>query len=267
MRLPLRFVCILLVLVCSAAAQERKARVLLIGTPPDHPPRSHMYLYECGVLAKCLRQTPGIEAIVSEGWPKDAALLEGVTCVALYSNPGGNIVLAPENRPAAQKLFDAGCGFVAIHWATDCAIDPGQDYLKLLGGWWSGKFGGLDIRDTRAVQLDSAHPISRGWRDFDIHDEIYLRTALLNQAYPLIKVAAGGGEQIVAWAFERPDGGRSFGTTLGHFHEVWRTESFRRLVTNGVLWSAKVEIPASGAPVALTEEDLTLPPDPREPQK
>jgi len=56
-------------------------------------------------------------------------------------------------RTAPQRRsFSYGCGFVAIHWATDCAIDPGQDYLKLLGGWWSSKFGGLDIRDTRAVQ-------------------------------------------------------------------------------------------------------------------
>jgi hypothetical protein len=129
-----RLLIILLAFVTTAVAQERKARVVLIGTPLDHPPRSHMYLHECGVLEKCLRQTPGIETVTSEGWPKDAALLEGVTCVVLYSNPGGNIVLAPENRPAAQKLFDAGCGFVAIHWSTDCAVEVGQDYLKLLGG-------------------------------------------------------------------------------------------------------------------------------------
>jgi type 1 glutamine amidotransferase len=86
----------------------------------------------------------------------------------------------------------------------------------------------------------------------------------MNTAQPLIKVAAGGGEQIVAWTFERPDGGRSFGTTLGHFHEVWRGESFRRLIVNAILWAAKLEVPAAGAPVALGEEALALPPDPRE---
>jgi type 1 glutamine amidotransferase len=259
-----RLLIILLAFVTTAVAQERKARALLIGTPLDHPPRSHMYLHECGVLEKCLRQTPGIETVISDGWPKDAALIEGVTCVVLYSNPGGNIVLAPENRPAAQKLFDAGCGFVAIHWATDCAVETGQDYLKLLGGWWGMKFGGLDVRDTRLVQINPAHPICRGWRDFDTHDEIYLRTVLMNTTQPLIKVAAGGGEQIVAWTFERPDGGRSFGTTLGHFHEVWRGESFRRLIVNAILWAAKLEVPEAGAPVALSEEALALPPDPRE---
>lgn len=256
-----------LALISPAIAQDRKAKVLLIGMPPDHPPRSHMYMFECGVLAKCLAQIPGVETVISEGWPKDAAILDGVTCVALYSNPGGNIVLKPENRPAAQKLFDGGCGFVAVHWATDCALETGQDYLKLLGGWWSPKFGGLDIRDTRIKQLDPAHPVSRGWSDFDSRDEIYLRTVLMNTAHPLIKVAAGGGEQIVAWTFERPNGGRSFGTTLGHFHEVWRGESFRRLITNAIVWAARLEVPAAGTPVAVTAEDLTLPPDPREPKK
>ena len=78
------------------------------------------------------------------------------------------------------------------------------------------------------------------------------------------KVAAGGGEQIVAWTFERPDGGRSFGTTLSHFHEVWRGESFWRLIVNAILQAAKLEVPEARAPVALGEEALALPPDPRE---
>ena len=53
-------------------------------------------------------------------------------------------------------------------------------------------------------------------------------------------------------------------TSFGHFHEVWRGESFRRLTVNAILWAAKLEVPEAGAPVALGEEALALPPDPRE---
>jgi hypothetical protein len=60
----------------------------------------------------------------------------------------------------------------------------------------------------------------------------------------------------VAWAFDRADGGRSFGFTGAHFHRNWGDENFRRLVVNAILWSAKVDVPADGARVELDPADL-----------
>ena len=72
----------------------------------------------------------------------------------------------------------------------------------------------------------------------------------------------GGKDQTVAWVLERkgPNGGRSFGTTLGHFHDNFRIEAFRRMIVNGILWSAGLEVPKDGAKVSATKEELTLPP-------
>jgi hypothetical protein len=60
----------------------------------------------------------------------------------------------------------------------------------------------------------------------------------------------------MAWAYERPDGGRGFGFTGGHFHRNWGDENFRRLVVNAILWSAKVDVPGSGAKVEFDPADL-----------
>jgi len=87
---------------CAGAGAQ--ARVLLIDTPLDHPPRSHMYLYECGLLEKCLRQTQGIETVISEGWPNDSAVIEGVTRVALYSNPGQHRLRTGESSRRAEAV-------------------------------------------------------------------------------------------------------------------------------------------------------------------
>ena len=65
-----------------------------------------------------------------------------------------------------------------------------------------------------------------------------------------------GRPETLAWAFERADGGRSFGFTGGHFQRNWGDEDFRRLVVNAILWSAKVEIPKEGAKVDLDAIDL-----------
>jgi len=42
----------------------------------------------------------------------------------------------------------------------------------------------------------------------------------------------------------------------------WGLESMRRFVTNGILWSAGLEVPAGGAPVAFDPADLKLHLDP-----
>ncbi|MBV9122871.1 MAG: thioesterase, partial [Planctomycetes bacterium] len=65
-----------------------------------------------------------------------------------------------------------------------------------------------------------------------------------------------GREEILAWAFRRPDDGRSFGFSGGHFHRNWGNQNFRRLVVNAILWTAHVDVPPGGARVDLKPGDL-----------
>ena len=68
--------------------------------------------------------------------------------------------------------------------------------------------------------------------------------------------AHAGRAETIGWAFERKDGGRSFAFTGADWHTNWKAEGQRRLVVNGILWSAKVGIPEGGAPVAFAAEDI-----------
>lgn len=53
-------------------------------------------------------------------------------------------------------------------------------------------------------------------------------------------------EHAVAWAVERPDGGRGFGATIGHFYSNWQNDNYRRLILNAIVWTARAEVPANG---------------------
>jgi hypothetical protein len=66
---------------------------------------------------------------------------------------------------------------------------------------------------------------------------------------------AAGTEDVVAWAYDRPGGGRSFSFTGGHLHVSFGEEGYRRFLVNGILWAAGLEVPKDGAPVALTAAD------------
>src|SRR5213075_1473241 len=81
-------------------------------------------------------------------------------------------------------------------------------------------------------------------------------TPLLRTVSPKATAPATGNEAIVAWVYERPAGGRSFAFSGAHLHRSFAEEGYRRLLVNGILWTAGVDVPASGAPVKLDPADL-----------
>jgi hypothetical protein len=62
--------------------------------------------------------------------------------------------------------------------------------------------------------------------------------------------------EVVAWAYERANGGRSFAFTGCDLHRNWTVEGQRRFVTNGILWSAKLPVPQDGAPTPMAPGDI-----------
>jgi hypothetical protein len=247
-------VALAVVVACSIASADEKpkTKVLLIGKDPDHPYGSHMYLHTCGVLAKCLELTPGIETAVSNGWPKDAKTLEGVKAIAIYTSPAAELLLDGPHRDNVAKLMKSGVGLVTIHWASSIK----KDNLERLGPTWLSYAGGT----SPLKQLLSEHPICHGWKEYEIDDEYYMNPTI-EKAKPLLQVRETKGKDvIVGWVYEREGGGRSFATTLGHPYKNFQIEAFRRMVVNGILWAAHVEVPKEGARVDISETALALPP-------
>jgi type 1 glutamine amidotransferase len=261
-------ICSALVLVAfacglAAAGEKGKTTVLYIGKNPDHPHGSHMYMHVGSVLAECLKGTSGVQTVVSNGWPKDAAVLEGVDTIVVYTSPAAEILLDGPHRDQVDKLMKSGVGLVTIHWASSVGQKNferlGPAWMSYLGGTWVSN-AGLSGGASPLKQLVPDHPICRGWQEYEIDDEYYLKP-VMGDAKPLLSVREKkmGDEVIVGWAFERPDGGRAFGTTLGHPYANFQIEAFRRMIVNAVLWTAHVEVPKDGAPVSVRPEVLALP--------
>ncbi len=59
--------------------------------------------------------------------------------------------------------------------------------------------------------------------------------------------------ESVAWCIERPDQGRGMAVVMPHFYRNWSNEDLRRFVLNGVIWTARLEVPASGANSSLPD--------------
>jgi type 1 glutamine amidotransferase len=180
---------------------------------------------------------------------------------------GGNRLVA--HREAFQRLMNEGVGFVAVHWATGVGYSKLADdetfretYKNILGGWFRRPPGDVYIGTGRLVQVDRQHPICRGWDGHDVQDELPGLVFTPMPVWPSSQCAGQGSRGGVV--FQRPDshGGRSFGTVLGHYHDNFVQEGFRRALVNGILWSAHLDIPEGGANVTVDPQALQLPPPP-----
>lgn len=250
---------------CEIAPADETSRVLLIGHQPDHPWGSHMYLHTAGMLAKCLELNGDIQTTISDGWPKDESQLADVDTIVIYTSPAAELLLDGPHRQQVLDMMQRGCGLVTIHWASTVKQENldrlGPAWMQLLGGTWISNVG-LSTDTSRLKQLKPEHPISRGWSEYEIRDEFYLNPRITDEATPLLQVSTRGQDVVVGWAYERPNGGRSYATTLGHFYDNFQREEFRRAIVNAILWTAQREVPAGGAAVNLSEAALALPPMP-----
>lgn len=255
---------------------RKLAKIVLVAGTPSHPPGTHEYLATQAVLKNLLDQNPGVHvAIVRDSWPKNPRILEGARTIVWYTDGAKNHpLLDPAKAGAIQALLDKGAGFVALHYGLNASKELGVRMLPWLGGIFDPDISGGTgaIKWTPVFKTLPTHPISRGVTPFAINDEWYFNMRFVPGMKGVTPLVTGvppedlrknedtkkypGRAEILAWAYDRPGGGRSFGITTPHTHEDWADEGLRRLVVNAILWTAKVEVPKKGAKVALDLDDL-----------
>jgi type 1 glutamine amidotransferase len=249
---------------CLAAG---KKKVLLLGQGPDgHPKETHEYMAGVRILARLLARLPDLEVQVTRAdgaWKEGPKLLERADAVVLFLSEGARWIDADAGRRKAfANLADRRTGLVALHWAIGTReAKPIEGFLRLLGGCHGGPDRKYAVVEVEAHVADAKHPIARGIEKFRVKDEFYYRLKFVKPAgsiRPLLLVPIDGKEETVAWSWERPKGGRSFGFSGLHFHANWRLPAYRRLVAQAVLWTLDLPIPQTGLDVTIPAEELRL---------
>src|SRR5437016_14637908 len=143
---------------------DKKAKILLIGKDLDHARNTHTYLSDCELLAKCLRQTGGVETLVSNGWPQSQEALQGVKAIVLHTRLGGTVLFRGPQRRQAEELLQKGVGITAIHWGTGAETPEGEQWLHTLGGWFNAERDGFSqylVQASKLRRSDPRHPVCR----------------------------------------------------------------------------------------------------------
>jgi type 1 glutamine amidotransferase len=265
-------------------------RLVMIAGRPSHGPGQHEHNAGVALLQRCLQNVPGIQAVAHfGGWPSDPNALDGADAILIYADGGGGHPAIQEDR--LQQLgrhMDRGVGLAALHYAVEVPVETGgQEFTRWLGGHYETNYS---VNPIWVAQYEGfpVHPITRGVQPFSTRDEWYFSirfrpgmegvTPILQARpsdetrdgpyvsprgpYPHIQ-AAKGQVETMAWAVERPDGGRGFGYTGGHFHENWGNSEARKLVLNALVWVSGAEVPPGGVSCTVTPEDLQRNLDPK----
>lgn len=243
-----------LALAASAAlnAAEPAKRVLLIGQGPDgHPPQTHEFLAGVRILDHLLAGVPDVEATTANGdepWPEGPKLLDQADAVVLFLSQGGRWMRSdPDRYEALGRLAERGGGIVALHWAVGAKdaeyIEP---CLRFLGGCHGGPDRMYVKAETTLAPARPRHPIATGIEPVRILEEIYYELKFTPRSpgvAPVLTAEVEGRPQTAAWAWERPDGGRSFGFVGLHYHANWSERVYRRLVVQAILWTLNRPVP------------------------
>lgn len=268
-----------LLLVASIAVRSVGAeRVLIVVGPSSHPPGSHEVAAGGRLLQHCLehmQNVPGVKGDVVYEWPSKSLRDNAATVVFIGDQfPPNRFPNPRQNLADLDAMMKRGCGLACVHYATglraeDVAEDGEHPLLHWMGGYFATrcKHHQSIAKIYPAATITPAapqHPVSRGWKEFTLHDEPYINNYFGtdgNQLSPSVMAFATSQlppenpkREIVAWGVERSDGGRGFGIVMPHFYKNWRQDDLRRFILNAVVWTAKLEVPAEG--VQTTAPDL-----------
>ncbi|MDX1962482.1 MAG: family 16 glycoside hydrolase [Pirellulales bacterium] len=268
----------------------RKKLVLVAGSP-SHGPGDHEFNAGSQLLKKCLaQQTPQlVTALYKGGWPQDPTAYDNADGIMLYMDGGGGHPVIQRNRLAEiDNLMKQGVGLACAHYAVEVPKEKGgPDFLNWIGGYFEMHWSVNPHWDAQMQSLPQ-HPITNGVQAFKLNDEWYyhmrfrekmegvtpILTAVAPESTvgndgphsgnPTVRAAVKNKEpQHLAWAYERPDGGRGFGYTGGHFHRNWRDDNNRKLYLNALLWICKLDVPAEGVQSSVSEVDMKENLDPK----
>jgi trehalose utilization protein len=267
------------------AAEPAKKKVVFLSGNPSHGRMAHEHRAGNMILAEALNRS-GLDVeshvVPDNGFPEDLSVFENASTVVIFCTGHGGHILKP-HLDDFDKIMRGGTGVVMIHWATEAEKGKvGNKFLEWMGGFCELDWSVNPHWAPHFLQLPD-HPICNGVKPFKVHDEWYYHMRFVDElkgvtpilsdlppaetlrrpdgarsGNPTVRRAVANGEpQHVAWAYERPAGGRGFGFTGAHNHDSWRDDNFRKVVLNAILWTANVEVPKNGCPSApLTKVEI-----------
>jgi len=266
-----------------AAPKEGARTIVFVGGPKDHgAPGRHEYYRDLSALKYCIDHATNINGVTTRlynGKVPAINMLREPAAIVLDSSgdrtPEETHALFPQNDTTDQKTYDPwttkrlqefdalmkkGTGLAVLHYTTHVVNESAQKYfLDWIGGYYKTGYSKV-VMDTWTTALASPdHPVLQGVQPLTYQEEIFTNEVLPEDARRTMLITGKskmGVSSPIAWVVQRDGGGRGFVMAGQDMHKNLLEESNRRLLVNGILWAAHVEVPKEGVMCDISEEAM-----------
>lgn len=156
-------------------------------------------------------------------------------------------ITAEAKADLLARLKD-GKGLVALHHCLG-SYQNWPEYTKIIGGKYHLEKhveNGVEKPastykhdvDFQVQVADSSHPVTKGLKDFAIHDETYGRFEVRPEAHVLLTTDEPTSTRAIAWA-KTYAAARVVCLQLGHDHLAYENPNYQRLLAQAIRWAAR----------------------------
>lgn len=237
--------------------ESKPKKIAFLAAKPSHGEGCHGWDVDAAFVKDCLLHATNIQPpqidIYNDAWPKDESVLDDADAVIFFADGREHHPLAVPGRiEKIRELAKKGKGIAFLHYSIDPPPGAMPDFLDWMGGSYEVGLSQNPINTAKVTPIANGHPITRGCGGYVVEDEWYFDIRLRPNDANVVPLMTGKlpprdpQDKVLAWAYTRPNGGRGFGFAGGHYNRNWHIEPFRKLVLNGILWTAGIDVPEGG---------------------
>ena len=229
----------------SAKTGKAGTRILIV-TGIDHP--GHKWRQTTPVLKEAIEKDPRLAVDVVED-PNFLASprLHDYTAIVHHWMNWKAAAPGPAARENFRRFVTGGKGLVVVHFGCG-AFQDWPEFVKIAGRVWDPKLRGHDPRGPFRVEIaDAEHPVTRGMKPFETHDELYTCLAGDTPIHVLATARSRVDKKVYPMAFVLPCGkGRVFHSVLGHDVKALANPPVGELFRRATAWAAGLPPVARG---------------------
>jgi type 1 glutamine amidotransferase len=141
-----------------------------------------------------------------------------------------------------------GKGLVVLHHAI-ASYQGWPEYRKIIGARYYLEPTTVEgVRKARSTYkhgmhftvhvVDSNHPVTKGIKDFEIHDETYNLFDVAKDVHPLLTTEEPESNKVIGWA-KTYGPARVVYLQSGHDHFAYENPNYQQLLKQAIEWAAK----------------------------
>jgi type 1 glutamine amidotransferase len=159
-----------------------------------------------------------------------------------------NQKISDEAKAEFVARLKEGKGLVVLHHAIATYPDW-PEYWKIIGArYYLAKTNVNGVEKARSAYkhgmhftlhvADQDHPVTRGVKDYEIHDETYKWFDVAGECHPLLTTEEPESNHVIAWA-KSYENARVVYMQSGHDHFAYENPNFQQVLRQAIRWSAK----------------------------